>query len=212
MSIKENKLSKEYTRWMWGHNTGERFSEDILTFTLNAGNTTYSFAVLENGMPAHLYYGSRVEDDDLTYLLRLDQHPWTTKVNARDECAILDVLPMEYPCYGIGDFRESCLMVEDADGMSACDLRYVSHRIYPGKPLLYAGDIRMPATYASENEAQTLEVLCRDAHLGLEVTLIYTAFNELDAVTRSVIIHNAGSADVKLRRALSACGDFDSCT
>ena len=67
-------------------------------------------------------------------------------------------------------------------------LFYVSHKIYAGKPGL-AG---LPATFGDENACETLELFCEDPVLGLKVTLLYTAFSDVDVITRSVRIENDG--------------------
>ncbi|MCL2109208.1 MAG: alpha-galactosidase [Oscillospiraceae bacterium] len=167
---------------------------------------TYALAVLEDGYVAHVYYGKKIVACDLTYLLRLDENPWTPKVNRRDKATFMDTLPLEYPCHGTGDYREPCLMITDKNGMSTCDIRCKSHKIYSGKPRLEG----LPATYAAEPQATTLELLCEDQHAGLEVVLIYTVFADLDVITRSVRVTNIGAEDVNLRRVLSVCVDFDS--
>lgn len=90
--------------------------------------------------------------------------------------------------------------------MSACDLRYVSHKIYDGKPELKG----LPATFAAQQSpSETLEITMIDKHAGLEAVLIYTAFENLDAITRSVVIKNVGENACTLTRVLSACVDFD---
>lgn len=182
-----------------------KFNEKSKMFSLYAKDTLYATAVVDDGYLAHVYYGKTVPDSDLTYLLRLDENPLTPSVNLREKASFMDVLPMEYPCFGTGDYREPCLMVMDNDGMSACDLRYASHKIYKGKPKLEG----MPATFAEENEAETLEITMFDKHLGMEAVLIYTAFNDLDVITRSVRITNKGTAPFKLTRVHSMCVDFD---
>ena len=70
----------------------------------------------------------------------------------------MDQTAFEYPCHGTGDYREPCLMVMDNEGMTTCDLRYVSHKVYKGKPVLDG----LPATFANEDEAETLEITCID--------------------------------------------------
>lgn len=162
--------------------------------------------VIEEGYLAHVYYGKKVCDEDLTYLLRLDESPFTPATNDRDRASFMDSLPFEYPCFGLGDYREPAMMIMDINGMSTCDLRYVSHKIYKGKPALEG----LPATFATEKSgAETLEITMRDKYACIEATLIYTAFDDLDAITRSVNFKNYGENPVKLTRALSACVDFD---
>ena len=70
----------------------------------------------------------------------------------------MDTLPQEFPLLRNGDFRSTAFAVENADGSMSCDLRYKSHIILDGKYNLEG----LPAVYASEEEAQTLEILMED--------------------------------------------------
>ncbi|MBQ7782495.1 MAG: alpha-galactosidase, partial [Oscillospiraceae bacterium] len=129
-------------------------------FTLTGKGVTYAFAALESGHLAHVYYGKRADDEDLSYLMRLDENPYTPKVNERDMGTFMDTTPFEYPCHGIGDYREPAIMLMDKKGMSSLDLRFVSYEITDGKPVLEQKledcTVTMPATFAAENEAQTV--------------------------------------------------------
>lgn len=205
MSIKINEYRKEYKRWAWQINNNVTFSEDITMFQLDAPNTSYIFGVIDEGYLVHGYFGKKICGDDLTYLLRLTENPWVPKTNMRDKGTFMDATAFEYPCHGAGDYRESCLMVEDGEGMTTTDLRYVSHKMYKGKPALEG----LPATFANENEAETLEITCIDKHTRLETVLVYTVFNDLDVITRSVRLKNTGSAPLNVKRVLSMCVDFD---
>ncbi len=182
------------------------YSEKERAFKLRAKDTDYMLKVIEGDYLGHVYYGKKVPDEDLGYLLRFDESPFTPAQNDRDRAVYLDTTPFEYPCFGIGDYREPALMIMDSDGMSTCDLRYVSHRIFDGKPALEG----MPATFATENSpAQTLEITMKDAHAEIEAVLVYSVFENLDVITRSVRFKNVGTKPVKLTRALSACVEFD---
>ncbi|MBP1542641.1 MAG: alpha-galactosidase, partial [Oscillospiraceae bacterium] len=182
-------------------------------FTLSGKNVTYALAALESGHLAHVYFGKRVGDDDLSYLLRLDENPYTPKVNERDMGTFMDSTPFEYPCHGIGDYREPCIMLMDSKGMSSLDLRFVSYEITDGKPVLSQQlsdcTVQLPATFAAENEAQTLAVTLCDKRTGLDVILYYTVFADLDVITRSVKLINKGAEPFDVRRVLSGCVDFD---
>lgn len=50
--------------------------------------------VCEEGYLAHVYYGNKVPDEDLTYLLRLDESPFTPATNDRDRASFMDTLPL----------------------------------------------------------------------------------------------------------------------
>lgn len=182
------------------------YNQKDKAFKLRANNTDYMMKVCEKGYLAHIYYGNKVPDEDLTYLLRLDESPFTPATNDRDRASFMDTLPFEYPCFGIGDYRESAFKIMDADGMSTCDLRYVSHKMYEGKPKLEG----LPATFATEESGcSTLEITMYDKYDDIEVVLIYTAFDKLDVITRSAVITNKGEKPFKITRALSTCVDFD---
>ncbi len=182
------------------------FNEAAKSFKLTAKDTTYVMQVAPGGYLAHTYFGKALPDDDLTYLLRLTEPPFTPETNDRDRSSYMDCLPLEYPCFGVGDYREHVFSIVDENGATAADLRYNSHKIYDGKPVLEG----LPATFANDpSEAQTLEVTLEDKVAGLEATLIYTAFTNLDVITRSLIVKNAGTANVQLTRVYSACVDFD---
>ena len=212
--ITAKKIRKEYTYWKWQINANETFTEEMTLFTLTGKGVTYAFAALESGHLAHIYYGKRADDEDLSYLLRLDENPFVPKVNERDMGTFMDTTPFEYPAHGTGDYREPAIMLMDNKGMSALDLRYVSYEITKGKPVLEQkledNTVRLPATFADENEAETIAITLEDKRTGLNVILYYTVFADLDVVTRSVKLINKGSEAFDVRRVLSACVDFDS--
>lgn len=212
--ITAKKIKKEYTYWKWQINANETFTEEMTIFTLTGKNVTYALAALESGHLAHIYYGKRADDEDLSYLMRLNENPFVPKVNERDMGTFMDTTPFEYPCHGIGDYREPAVSIMDEKGMTALDLRFVSYEMIDGKPELYQQledcTVRLPATFAAKDEAQTLVITMKDAHSGLTAILYYTVFADLNAITRSVKFINGGDKAFKLTRALSACVDFDS--
>lgn len=182
------------------------FDEKNMSFKLTAGESCYMLKVAPGGYLAHVYYGKALPDEDLSYLLRLDENPFTPETNNRDKACYMDTLPFEYPCFGLGDYREHAFSIMDKNGASTCDLRYKSHKIYKGKPALEG----LPATFANTpEEAETLEITMEDKPAGLEADLIYTAFAGLNAIARSVVIRNVGGDNVKLTRVYSACVEFD---
>ncbi|HAM68387.1 MAG TPA: alpha-galactosidase [Ruminococcus sp.] len=177
------------------------YLENERQFQLDTPHASYVLTVAEEGYLLHTYWGKRIAPQDLTDLLRLSDPPFVPAKNERERASFLDCAPFEYPCAGIGDYREPAIVLED--GAFACDLRYVSHRIYNGK---YAPRC-LPHTWG--NGCETLEILMRDEPTGLEVKLHYTVFEGIDAVIRSVSLENCGSRDLMLRRVLSASVDLD---
>ena len=116
----------------------------------------------------------------------------------------MDTLPQEFPCYGNGDFRSTAFAVENLDGSMSCDLRYKSHKIFDGKYNLEG----LPAVYASEQEAQTLEILMEDPVTGVKVVLLYGVLPAQDIITRSVCVKNESSGKIYLNKIESASLDF----
>ena len=159
----------------------------------------------EYGFLLHLYYGGRVYGN-MDYLLTcydrgFSGNPWDV---GNDRTYSLDVLPQEYPVMGVGDFRNSALIVRNADGSDCCDLRYIGHEIKQGK----YGLPGLPAVYADAGEAETLEITLGDKVSGMRVTLLYGVLEEADIITRSVVLENRGVNNVTVEKAASACLDF----
>ncbi|MCR5753659.1 MAG: alpha-galactosidase, partial [Acetatifactor sp.] len=183
------------------------FNESEKVFRLDTPNSTYLIGIVdEKGFLGHIYYGKRIPDDNMQYLMRLPSYPETPAYSRMgDQISFLDSLPTEYPGNGLGDFRESCFSVETKEGYRACGITYQSHRIFGGKPKLPG----LPATYGEKEDCTTLEITCRDEVLNLTVILYYTAFEKIDAICRSVCIKNESKEEIKLTRVLSACLDMD---
>ena len=181
------------------------YCEKDRTFTLQTKNTTYQMQVDRYGFLLHLYYGKKTDtcmDYLLTYYDRgFSGNPYDA---GEDRTYSMDTLPQEFPCYGNGDFRSTALAVENADGSMSCDLRYKSHKIFDGKYNLEG----LPAVYASEEEAQTLEILMEDPVTGVKVVLLYGVLPAQDVITRSVCVKNESSGKIYLNKIESASLDF----
>ena len=112
---------------------------------------------------------------------------------------------MEYPTGGIGDFRESAIEVKDEGGHRALQLTLADYHIYNGKKALKG----LPATWGSEEDCRTLELVLEDKSLGIQAVLSYSVFAGIDAVARSVRIVNNGTGPVMLEKVMSASIDMD---
>ena len=181
------------------------YCEKDRIFTLQTKNTTYQMQVDRYGFLLHLYYGKKTDtcmDYLLTYYDRgFSGNPYDA---GEDRTYSMDTLPQEFPCYGNGDFRSTAFAVENADGSMSCDLRYKSHKIFDGKYNLEG----LPAVYASDKEAQTLEILMEDPVTGVKVVLLYGVLSAQDIITRSVSVKNESSGKIYLNKIESASLDF----
>ena len=170
--------------------------------------------ITPEGYLGHIYYGERLQHIDGGYLLRTEEYPYTPERNKREKCVFLESFPMELPTGGIGDFRESCLDIRDENGCLGTEILYKEHRIYSGKTSLEG----LPASFVTASQmdtedagtaVQTLELICQDRVLGVEVVLSYTAFEREDVITRSVRVDNRGEQTLTIEKIYSACLDMD---
>lgn len=174
-------------------------------FTLHTEHTTYQMKVDEYGFLLHLYYGGKISGS-MDYLLTYYDRGFSGNPSdaGNDRTYSMDVQPQEYPGMGIGDYRCSALIVHNEDESDCCDLRYVSHKIQKGKYALKG----LPAVYATEEEAQTLEIVLEDPVTKVQTVLLYGVLEQEDIITRSVKIINYGTGNIIIEKAASACLDF----
>ncbi len=180
------------------------------TFHLQTHHTSYQMKVDSYGFLLHLYYGNRTEQVSDQFLVFQDRGFSGNPYDAgEDRTYSMDVLPQEFPCLGTGDYRNAAFVLEQADGSWGCDFRYVSHTIKKGKYSLEG----LPAVYASDAEADTLEIVLKDVSKDLEVILLYGILPAVDVITRSAIFRNYSSEEVILDKAAFCLdfvsGDFD---
>ena len=175
-------------------------------FKLDTEKTSYIIALADKErFIGHAYYGKKISDTDVTYLLRTGENPFVPSINNRDRSSFFDTFPMEFPGCNTGDYRESAIEVIDAQGHNAVELIYKEHRIMRGKPGLPG----LPATFGGEEECMTLEIDAEDKCLGMEATLRYSIFADSDIVARSVSVKNCSEKSFFLTRIMSASVDMD---
>lgn len=181
------------------------YQEKEKIFALQTKNTTYQMMVDDLGFLLHLYYGKKVSGN-MDYLLTYYDRGFSGNPAdaGSDRTYSPDALPQEYPAMGTGDYRSSALVIHNADGSDACDLRYVSHEISKGKYGLKG----LPAVFAAKEEAETLEILLEDRVSKVRVQLLYGVLEKEDIITRSTRIVYAGSGEIIVEKAASACLDF----
>ena len=174
--------------------------------TLHTKHTTYQMGIAEHGFLLHLYYGPKAEGD-MSYLLTaydrgFSGNPYDA---GNDRTFSMDTFPLEYPCYGNGDYRSPAFNVKNEQGVYGVDLRYKTHSVTKGKYSIPG----LPAVYADgASDAYTVNVILEDALLGIEVTLRYGVLPELDVITRSAVVRNTGNHLLYITKVYSAAMDF----
>lgn len=172
-------------------------------FRLDTPLTSYVMGVAGGGYLGHIYYGRKITDSDIGYLLRTQEEPYTPEVNPGEKVPFLVRFHFEYPCFGTGDSREACLNVRNEQGQQGVELLYQGYEVTEGKERLPG----LPCSFGAP--CQTLKVFLMDPVLELAVTLSYTVFDDVDVITRSVSVQNQSAGAVFLTRVLSACLDMD---
>lgn len=188
---------------------GIRFIEDKNIFKLDTATSTYVIEIFEQGYLLCPYYGAKIPDVNFDGYMFREYFASFSPSNAsvEDRTFSADVFPLEYSGFGVGDFRKSAVAIRNADGNSCTDFRYVSHKIYSGKPALSG----LPATYAnSDDECETLEITTRDNTTGAFAVLMYTVFEKYGAMTRAVRIVNDSERPMEIERVYSASVSLNS--
>ena len=177
------------------------FDEKNKVFYLSTEKTSYIIGLLNGELPIHIHWGKRIDSipDDWgkTYTRRA--------LSAYDRGKFSsNTLPQEYPTFGNADNRIPAMQISSGVNGQQVKLKFSKYEIESGKPALKG----LPATYTeADSEADTLKITLTDEVQQLEVTLYYTVFNNIDAITRRTVIKNLGEKTV-LCGAMSAAVDF----
>ncbi|MBQ8214141.1 MAG: alpha-galactosidase [Clostridia bacterium] len=176
-------------------------------FTLQTANSTYQMKISEHGHLLHLYYGNRISDDDVSYLIPqvVRSHESNPAEAGEDRVYSLCAYPQEFSSNDAGDYRVPSIELINPDGSYAFVGKYQSHTIYHGKYCLST----LPTLFAGENDnADTLEIVLEDLITNVSVKLLYGVFFDQDVITRSAILYNGSEGELRLQRLMSASLDF----
>ena len=174
------------------------------TFHIQTEGMSYIFQLVRDGYLRHAYWGARLGNYRGSNVIPFMDRSFAANPDTQERTFSLDTLAREYPAYGNTDFREPAIQIEQVDGSRITDLRYRHHEIYPGKKTLTG----LPAVYAEDEEAETLEILLEDEKIGLQVVLSYSIVSGSDALMRSVQVRNQGKKPLRIQRVLSAAMDI----
>jgi len=176
-------------------------------FTLHTKNSTYQMKVSEHGHLLHLYYGNRISDADVSYIIPqvMRSHESNPAEAGEDRIYSLCAYPQEFSSNDAGDYRIPSVELINPDGSYAFVGKYKSHRITEGKYSLST----LPSLYANEDDnAQTLEIILEDSVTHVSVKLLYGIFPEKDIITRAAVLCNGSDGEIRLERFMSASLDF----
>lgn len=174
-------------------------------FHILTENTLYQMKVDDYGVLCHLWYGEKT-GCCMDYLLDYPDVGFSGNLYeaGNHRSYSLNTLPLEYAASGVGDFRIEAVSVRHGDGSNALDLRYQGYKLLRGKYKIPG----LPAVYAKEEEAETLEIYLKDSVSDIEVVLKYGILPKEDVITRSAVIINQGNSSVILKKAHSFSMDI----
>lgn len=179
------------------------YDKNVHSFHLKTKGSSYLMKIFRDGYLTHLYYGRRLEVNDIE--LRFEERAHIMNDDPEDRVFSPETMPQEYPAFGAGDLKNPAYQIRDARGNYISDARYASHRIYPGKEALQG----LPSTFCREGDkVDSLEIRLEDSLLGLDILLTYTVFEDYDIITRNVKLINTGREALHVLKAASMSMDF----
>ena len=183
------------------------YNEKKRTFSLHTAKTTYQLKIGNLNYVKHLYYGATIQDEDLIYLVRRYDRGFSGNPyeSLKERTFSLDAQPQEFTTQQQGDFRINSIEVQNADGSFSFNGRYRSHKMYKGAFTLNG----LPTAIATENDTvDTLELVIEDSVTKIQVTLLYSVFEEADIIMRAARVHNGGDGEISLKRIMSVNIDY----
>ncbi|HCT92484.1 MAG TPA: alpha-galactosidase [Lachnospiraceae bacterium] len=174
-------------------------------FHIETANTLYQMKVDNFGVLNHLWYGAKT-NCTMDYLLDYPDVGFSGNIYEAENQRTysLDTLPLEYASGGVGDFRVPAISVSHENGSCALDLRFEEYHILKGKYRIPG----LPAVYAGNDEAETLEIVLKDTATDVKVILKYGVLEKEDIITRSTVVQNQGNTPVTLNRVHSLSMDI----
>lgn len=181
------------------------FLADWKAFRLETEHSVYLMQIGKAGDLRHVYYGPPVARDhalfDLSSRIERAFSPYPEGLSPAESP---DLAPLEISGFGCGDYRNGAVTFEKENGNCATSLVYDSHRIVSGKPSLPG----LPASFAENGAARTLEIRMRDLFSGVRVVLSYSVFGNSDLIARSIRVENTTKQRIVIRKLMSAQLDF----
>lgn len=172
-------------------------------FQLETKDLSYIFRVMETGQLEHLYFGSKIIDQDFKPLhTKITTGAGSSIVYERNEHkTFLDLIPLEYSGIGKGDFRLSPIEIKMPDDTFVSDFIYDSHKIVSG--IILSEKLPNP-----RGDATSLIITLKDHDLNVTMELIYTVFDQSNMIARKVILTNHHKNLLMIRKIMSMMLDL----
>lgn len=170
-------------------------------FKLDTVNSSYIFEVNAAGVLEHLYYGSRIDTQDISFLRQKREfEPGSTLLleKAVPGFSLEDAM-LEMSSLGKGDIREPMLEITHKDGSITSDFRFQNYSVDDEKPPFNT----LPGSYDADNEVEHLAVTLYDKQYSLSLELNYYVFAAQNVISKAVKLRNTSDDTIRLERLLS---------
>ena len=173
------------------------------TITLCTEKTQLSLLILESGHVALGYFGKKLPNSKLDYLIEeIERASYLADTDGRKDFK-LEQIPQIYPSFGNPDMRNPAHYEVYENGSNISDFRYESHEFSSQKEPLNG----MPFTDANKNIMQ-LKLKLKDSVTTNRIILYITAFKEYNTFTQNVVYENHSNEVVILEQLMSLNLDF----
>ncbi len=182
-----------------------KFVSEMKSFIISGKNYSYAMFVNKAGYLQHLYYGKKIEAEDLAFLVKAQGEKLSPNPEDINSDMATDCMPSECGSFGRGDFRSATAIMKCADGAAMSRFNYVKHAIYGGVTKICG----MPCIRKAD---QTLTVTLKDDFSDTEIDLNYSVSENSDILVRNAVIRNTGKEACDIVKAFSFCTELpDNC-
>lgn len=175
-----------------------KFDEKNKSFLLCGKSFAYAAFVNKAGYLQHLYYGKKISETDLAFLIKEHGEKFSPNPDDINYDMATDFMPAELGSFGRGDFHSATVIAKRADGAAMSRFKYLSHKIISGAVSLDG----MPCTRKAD---QTLVITLKDDFSCVEIDLKYSISAVSDVLVRSLAVKNCGKEPVSVQKAFSFC-------
>ncbi len=169
-----------------------KYIEGSRAFLLNGSNYSYIMYVNRDGSLQQAYYGKKVEESDIDFIIKTHCECVTSWPNDMlNECGT----------FGRMDFRAPTVLLKRKDGGRMSHFSYVSHSII-------GGAIKIDGMPCVRTADQTLTVTLKDDFSSAEIDLNYSLYDDNAVLVRNLVIRNVGEEAIDIAKAFSFCVDF----
>lgn len=180
------------------------FENDV--FRLDTQESSYWFHITKYGHLEHVFYGPRLNNQDIEGLIvkRSATYGSCVSYTQEDLTYCLDNMCLEWSGTGCGDYRQSPIEAKMPDGTFISDFVYVSHEVIVGAAEMET----LPCAYGAPDECQTLAVTLEDKSNAVSLILYFTVFEKTNVIARRAVVKNSNNTPLVIRRIMSMSVDL----